>query len=111
MHPDLARVFLGVIEFEDCSILCGHRGREEQSLAFREKRSKVMWPYSRHNSLPAEAVDVMPYPIDWDDIPRIERFAKSVKDYAKSVNVPVEWGGDWVTFKDYPHWQLPKGYK
>jgi peptidoglycan L-alanyl-D-glutamate endopeptidase CwlK len=21
--------------------------------------------------------------------------------------VPIEWGGDWKSFKDGPHWQLP----
>jgi len=23
------------------------------------------------------------------------------------VKVPIEWGGDWKTFKDGPHFQLP----
>ena len=26
---------------------------------------------------------------------------------AQSVGVPIEWGGDWTTFKDGPHFQLP----
>ena len=25
------------------------------------------------------------------------------------VGVPIEWGGDWRTFKDGPHFQLPWG--
>lgn len=33
--------------------------------------------------------------------------AKSMKDAAKKLGVPIEWGGDWKTFKDGPHFQLP----
>ncbi|WP_049613866.1 M15 family metallopeptidase, partial [Yersinia pekkanenii] len=25
----------------------------------------------------------------------------------KDVGVPIEWGGDWKTLKDGPHFQLP----
>jgi peptidoglycan L-alanyl-D-glutamate endopeptidase CwlK len=30
-----------------------------------------------------------------------------MKQAAKDVNVPIEWGGDWSAFKDGPHFQLP----
>jgi peptidoglycan L-alanyl-D-glutamate endopeptidase CwlK len=30
-----------------------------------------------------------------------------MKAAAKAEKVPVEWGGDWTTFKDGPHYQLP----
>ena len=26
---------------------------------------------------------------------------------AANLGTPIEWGGDWVSFKDGPHWQLP----
>jgi peptidoglycan L-alanyl-D-glutamate endopeptidase CwlK len=26
---------------------------------------------------------------------------------AKDLNVPLEWGGDWTSLKDGPHFQLP----
>ncbi|MEW5421381.1 peptidoglycan-binding protein [Amorphus sp. 3PC139-8] len=35
------------------------------------------------------------------------RLETAVKTAARELEVPVEWGGDWRTFKDYPHWQLP----
>jgi len=25
----------------------------------------------------------------------------------RRLRVPIEWGGDWRSFKDGPHWQLP----
>ena len=46
---------------------------------------------------------------DW---PLYRKLAVFVKQAAKELNVPIEWGGDWKSFKDGPHWQLPwKDYK
>ena len=34
-----------------------------------------------------------------------------LKAAAKAVGVDVQWGGDWITFKDWGHYQLPwEGY-
>ena len=34
-----------------------------------------------------------------------------LKQVIAQLDTPVEWGGDWETFKDGPHLQLPwKGY-
>jgi peptidoglycan L-alanyl-D-glutamate endopeptidase CwlK len=30
-----------------------------------------------------------------------------VKEAARRVSIPIEWGGDWKLFKDGPHFQLP----
>jgi len=35
------------------------------------------------------------------------RLEMAVKTAARELGVPVEWGGDWQRFRDYPHWQLP----
>ena len=39
--------------------------------------------------------------------PHYYTLAEAVKQAAKDVGVAVEWGGDWKSFKDGPHWQLP----
>jgi peptidoglycan L-alanyl-D-glutamate endopeptidase CwlK len=41
---------------------------------------------------------------DW---PPFTAFAKVMKQAAKDVKIPIEWGGDWRTFRDGPHYQLP----
>ena len=43
--------------------------------ARREGRSKLSWLESKHNCEPSRAVDIAPYPIDWDDR---ERFSHLV---------------------------------
>ena len=39
-HPDLNRLFTEVVKHFDCTVLCGHRGQEEQDKAAQEKARK-----------------------------------------------------------------------
>ena len=108
-HPDLQRLFNGVIEHVDCTILEGHRSLERQQELYESGVTQVR--RGRHNEYPSLAVDVAPWPIDWQDLGRFRDFANFVKGYAASLDIPVEWGGDWKSFRDMPHWQLPVGHK
>ena len=80
---------------------------EQDALYYgRPQRTKVKFPNSKHNVMPSNAVDVMPYPIDWNDMNRLQDFAATVKARAKSLGIEVQWGGDWKSFFDGPHWQV-----
>ena len=115
-HPDLQKVFNEVIKHVDCSIICGQRGKEDQNKAFKDGRSKVKYPNGRHNANPSKAVDVAPYPIDWDNLERFTLFAGFVLGIAKSMKIDLIWGNDWngdfntkdTNFRDYPHFELKK---
>ena len=102
----LQELFHQVIRGYDCSILEGHRGEERQTEAFRTGHSKLEWPNSKHNKIPSRAVDVAPYPIDWDDIIRFREFGYYVKGVADVLAIPIRWGGDFPSWKDYPHFEL-----
>jgi peptidoglycan L-alanyl-D-glutamate endopeptidase CwlK len=61
---------------------------------------------SRH--LTGHAVDIAPWvdgTVSWA-WPLYYKLAPAVKQASKECDVPVEWGGDWRSFKDGPHWQL-----
>lgn len=113
-HPDLQRLFEDVIQYVDCTVLCGHRGRDEQEKAFEEGKSKARFGESPHNAYPSNAVDVVPYPIDWNDRERFAHFAGFVKGRGVALGVNVLWGGDWDNdgkttderFSDMPHYEL-----
>jgi len=106
--PDLQRLFnLAVKEF-DCSVLCGHRGKKPQNEAFDGGLSKKRYPNSKHNKRPSQAVDVVPYPVDWDDINRFREFACIVFGIASRLGIRLRWGGNFKKFKDYPHWEVIK---
>jgi peptidoglycan L-alanyl-D-glutamate endopeptidase CwlK len=110
----LQKVFNEVIEHVDCSVLCGHRGKDDQNKAYKEGKSKAKYPNGRHNRQPSLAVDVSPYPIDWNDLERQTLFAGFVLGIAKQMGIDLIWGNDWdgdfetkdTGLKDYPHFEL-----
>ena len=110
----LQDVFNEVIKHVDCSVLEGHRGEVRQNELYEEGKTKVYFPNGRHNANPSRAVDVVPYPIDWDDRERFHLFAGFVLGIAKSMGIKLRWGGDWNmnfevddnNFDDFPHFEL-----
>ena len=111
---DLIALFEEVVKYFDCTVLEGHRGEKLQNKYFKEGKSKLKFPDGNHNNNPSTAVDVVPYPIDWDDRERMSYFAGFVKGVAYKMGIPIRWGGDWNnntnlkdnSFDDLPHFEL-----
>ena len=114
--PQLQKVFNEVIKYVDGSVLEGQRGKERQNKFYDEGKSKVRYPDGRHNANPSLAVDVTPYPVDWEDRERQTLFAGFVLGIALGLGVRLRWGGDWDMdfqvadnrFDDFPHFELKK---
>ena len=100
VDPALAGIFDEVVQAFDCTVLCGYRGEAEQNRAHAEGRSQLRYPESNHNSSPSWAVDVAPYPIDWEDVDRFRFFGFYVLGVAHARGVPVRWGGRWDGLPD-----------
>lgn len=93
----LARL-LSEVPFE---ITDGLRTIEEQRYYYETGKSRTM--KSKH--LTGHAVDVVPTPVRWDReafLPIAEAMFKA----ADMLDTPIVWGGNWRTFKDYPHFEL-----
>lgn len=90
----------------DFTVVCGHRGEASQEAAFAAGKSTKHWPDSRHNTIPSTAVDLAPYPADWNDRLGFAKLAGYVLAVADELDIEVTWGGDWNTFEDLPHFQL-----
>jgi len=105
-HPSLKKLFTAVAETENIIILDGQRGREAQEKAYSQGHSRAHFGQSAHNWNPALALDVCPYPIDWNDIPRFVALSKVVKAKAKELGISITYGGGWKKIKDYPHYEL-----
>jgi len=107
-------IFFYVVQHFDCTVLEGHRSEGRQNSLFEAGRSQLRYPAGRHNTQPSRAVDVVPYPIDWNDRERFHYFSGFVLGVAKMMNIDVRWGGDWDsdtevddnTFDDLPHFEL-----
>ena len=103
IHIDLYEVvflarLLSEVPFE---ITDGLRTIEEQRDYFNNGFSKTM----RSKHLDGLAVDVVPTPVSWEPeafLPIAEAMFKA----ADILDTPIVWGGDWRTFKDYPHFEL-----
>lgn len=113
-HPLLIRLFSEVAMRIDNTIITGHRGKAEQNLKFKQGKSKLKYPKSKHNAIPSLAVDAAPYPIDWHDRERATLFAGYVLGIADDMGIEIIWGGDWNrdfrvkdnTFDDLWHFEL-----
>jgi len=67
-HRDLRTLFAHVIPDYDNTIACGFRGKADQNTAYKEGKSTLQWPNSKHNRQPSWAVDAAPYEktkVDW----------------------------------------------
>ncbi len=108
VHPDLVSIFERGIAITpiDFMIVEGLRTRERQRELVEAGASQTM--NSRH--LTGHAVDIAPIvagQLRWD-WPLYFRLAPVIKQAAEELGIPVEWGGDWKSFRDAPHWQLPR---
>ena len=102
----LQDVFNEVIKHVDCSILEGYRNKERQNKLYDEKRTKVKYPNGRHNVNPSKAVDVTPYPVDWEDRERQTLFAGFVIGIARSMGIKIRWGGNWDMYSENGRWEV-----
>jgi peptidoglycan L-alanyl-D-glutamate endopeptidase CwlK len=105
-HPDLQVLMYEVIKYFDCIVLEGYRNEADQEKAFAAGNTKLHWPHGNHNRLPSMAIDVSPYPIDWNNSKRFYWFAgyvmgiaQKLKDDGKMTH-SVRFGGDWDGDKD-----------
>lgn len=90
----------------DLTVTCGYRGKEEQEKAFDEGKSKAHFGQSKHNSFPSKAVDICPYPINWDTKdPRWYQMVALAYDCARELNIKIRCGA-FFSFKDFPHIEL-----
>ena len=96
-----------VCKVMDVTVLCGHRGKEEQEKAFNEGKSRAHFGQSYHNASPSLAVDIAPYPINWDvNDPRWEIMCNLALYIANRYGIKVKLGRDFTNLKDYPHIEI-----
>lgn len=108
VHPDLVKVVEKAIQLTtvDFTVLEGVRDAVRQKKLVESGASQTM--NSRH--LTGHAVDLGAWvddQVDWS-WPLYHKINAAMQEASKLVGVPIEWGGNWRTFKDGPHFQLPK---
>lgn len=80
----------------------------------RPGEAKVTWT-RKSNHIGGKAIDVVPViagKINWDDSGKLgawPKIADAFKRAAAELNIAIEWGGDWKSTKDRPHFELHFG--
>lgn len=118
-EPALAEAWtIGKVAYEDAHpgrhlvLTCVYRSPEEQAQLYTHGRTAPgpivtqldgVTQRSKHNLSPARAIDfcvTIGGKVTWD----VQEY-QEVGPYFEAQG--LEWGGRWVSFKDYPHVQLP----
>ena len=104
----LQNILKEVIKYYDCTIITGHRTKEEQNAKVEAGQSEVSWPNSKHNSKPSKAVDVAPWPIpknwgekEWKERTKFYELKAIIFFEAAKQGTKLRWGGDWDRDYDY----------
>lgn len=113
-----------LLQFVDVGVACGHRNEVDQTSAFLSGASKVQWPNGKHNSFPANAVDLYAYVsgigaiMDHNHSRRsteyYARIAGLLEAYCKEKGYYFRWGGNWdsddslddQSFNDLMHFEI-----
>ena len=87
----LVSVLNELIKIMDVTIIEGLRSEQRQEKLLKAGSTKTK--FSKH--IEGKAVDLAPYPIDWEDRDRFHYMGGMIRGIAKQLNVNVRWGGDW----------------
>lgn len=135
LHPSLVLVVTHAAEIalpeQDFMVLEGVRSRTQMMVNYGKGRTpaqmlakgipvsyampmanKVTWlndPFMSNHRVHEDgfghAVDLAPWPLDWNNIERFKRLGALVLRAADEVGVKLAWGGNWKRV-DYPHYEL-----
>lgn len=105
-HPDLERVARAAIKDYDFTVICSYRGRAEQEAAFRSGKSRARHGQSPHNFKPSLAIDIVPYPLNWNDTAAFEAMGAVFMKHAARLGVRITWGRNFKGLVDMPHFEL-----
>lgn len=128
VDPNLVKIVKRAIEIteQDFIVIEGLRTKEQMMINYgkgrtasqlavhgipasyaKPKEAKVTWlnnPFAS-NHAKGKAVDIVPNPVDWNDISKFKKINEAMQVAAKEFGIKLSYGGDW-TKKDYPHWEL-----
>ena len=110
----LRKVLDELIKIMDVTIIEGVRSAEKQQEYFIKGKSKIDGVTKKGQHQKGKAVDLAPYPIDWEDRERFHYMGGMLRGIAHELNIKVRWGGDWDQdfqvvdnrFDDFPHFEL-----
>ncbi len=91
----------------DFTVTEGLRSAERQKKLFDEGKSQRDGYIKKSYHQSGRAFDFIPYPFhSWNDIEAFKKVGEELKKAASKFGFECQYGGDWKSFKDYPHFQI-----
>jgi len=87
----LVSVLNEVVKYFDITVIEGLRSQKRQNKLVAEGKSKAK--FGKH--VQGKAVDIAPYPIDWNARDDFHYLGGFVLGVASRMGIDVRWGGDW----------------
>tara|TARA_R110002020_G_scaffold230845_2_gene441986 strand:+ start:571 stop:969 length:399 start_codon:yes stop_codon:yes gene_type:complete len=87
----LINVLNEVVKYFDITVIEGLRSQERQNELVAQGKSKTK--FGKH--VEGKAVDIAPYPIDWNARDDFHYLGGFVLGVASKMGIDVRWGGDW----------------
>tara|TARA_R100000700_G_C3036786_1_gene62756 strand:- start:55 stop:453 length:399 start_codon:yes stop_codon:yes gene_type:complete len=91
VDPRLIALLERVCKYFDITVIEGKRSQERQNMLVEQGKSKTK--FGKH--VQGKAVDIAPYPIDWNARDDFHYLGGFVLGIASQMNINVRWGGDW----------------
>lgn len=82
----------------DFSVLEGKRTLERQRQLYAQGRTapgKIVTWTMKSKHIDGKAVDLVPYPLDWNDLSKFDKIKDAMFAAAKELDVNLRWGADW----------------
>jgi len=87
----LIMVLEEVVKFFDITVIEGKRSQDRQDELVKQGKSKTK--FGKH--VKGLAVDIAPYPIDWNARDDFHYLGGFVLGVAAKMGINIRWGGDW----------------
>lgn len=106
VNPKLVSVVKRAIQIteQDFMVIEGVRTQARQDELWAQGRTKpgpvVTWvkevsSHGIHKDGYGRAVDVCPYPVDWNDLTKFDAIAQAMFAASEELDIPLRWGADW----------------
>ena len=83
---------------QDFLVLEGLRTPQRQRELYNQGRTtpgKVVTWTMKSKHLSGDAVDLVPYPVDWDTASKFDLIALAMFEAANDLGIKIRWGADW----------------
>lgn len=101
----------------DFTVMEGVRTLERQRELYAQGRTapgKIVTWTMKSKHIEGKAVDLVPYPLDWNDLEKFNKIKDAMFQAAKELDVNLRWGADWDSDGNYrekgeydsPHFEI-----